>query len=114
MAWETHTHMKNTMCDIYKHVIGIDTPIKYNLLYKCGSCLPGKMCKTPHKRTTKHNTRHKKYTNTVEDTIDPPVLDDPYTEEGKEIPAGVVGQHFYIAFGLIRGSTYSIIRRTNP
>ena len=49
--------------DIHKHVIGIDKPIKHNTLYKCGSCLPGKMSKTPHKRTAKKGNTKFKYNN---------------------------------------------------
>ena len=84
------------MRDIHKLVIDIDKPIKQNSLYKCGSCLPGKICKTPRKRTFKHKTRRKEHMNTVEDTIDPPALEDPENKEGEEIPAGVAGQHFHM------------------
>ena len=51
---------EDVMDEIHKHVIGIDKPIKCNLLYKCGSCLPHKTSKQPHKRAAKHKRKLQK------------------------------------------------------
>ena len=93
------------MDEIHKHVIGIETPIKRNPLYECGSCLPHKMSKQPHKRTAKHKRRQQK----VEPTLpsQKPSYNDPANEEDT-IPNRVAGQHFHMDFGFVRGLDYSV------
>ena len=99
---------QNCMRKIHKHVIGIDKPIKHNPLYKCGSCLPAKMSKTPHKRTTKYKNKRQNNTTTKIEKTDSPALDDPCNNDDEEVPTGVAGQHFHMDFGFVWGSEYSI------
>ena len=97
--------------EIHKHVIGIDKPLRRNPFHKCGSCLPAKMSKQPHKRTAKHKRR-----STLEQVIlapQTPPLDDPANAD--DVPsAGVAGQHFHMDFGFVRGSDYSVKRENAP
>lgn len=84
------------MKEIHKHVIGIDKLIKNNPLYKCGSCLPARMYKTPHKRTAKYKDRKNNKTQTMRIPIEPPAMDDPYNDNDDELPTGVASQHFHM------------------
>ena len=97
------------MNEIHKHGIGIKKPIKRNPLYKCGSCLPHKMSKQPHKRTAKHKRKQQKEDPTL--PSQKPSNDDPANEEDT-IPDGVSGQHFHIDCFCVRGSDYSVKTET--
>ena len=86
---------EGVMDEIHKHVIGIDRPLKRNPLNKCGSCLPSKMNKTPHKRTTKY----KRKTKNVEPKLAPQIMsiNDPDNPDDC-VHQGVAGQHFHMDF----------------
>ena len=70
-----------------------------------------KMSKQPHKRTAKHKRRQQQ----VEPTLpsQKPSYDDPAKKEDI-IPDGVSGQHFYMDFGFVRGSDYSMKKESGP
>ena len=93
------------MDDIHKHVICIEKKIKRNPLYKCGSYLPHKMSKQPHKRTAEHKHRQQK----LEPALPSQKLsyNDPANEEDT-IPDGVAIHHFRIDFNFVRGSDNSV------
>ena len=74
--------------EIHKHVIGIDKPLRRNPFHKCGSCLPAKMSKQPHKRTAKHKRKSK-----LGEVILPPqslAMDDP-ANAADDMSTGVAG-----------------------
>ena len=97
--------------EIHKHVIGINKPLRRNPFHKCGSCLPAKMSKQPHKRTAKHKRQSK-----LKEVIPPSpplVMDDPANADDI-LYNGVAGQHFHMDFGFVRGSDYSMKRENAP
>ena len=88
---------QSTTHSIHEHVIGIDRPLKQNAIYKCASCLPNKMCKQPHHRTSKHNTKRDRSNTEDQDTHEDDIL-----------PAGTLDQYFHMNFGFVRGSEFKL------
>ena len=86
------------MENIHRHSIGIEKPLKRNLLYKCVPCLPNKMFKVPHKRIAKHKLKKKQIDKKVEPDLGPQAKGDPANMDEIDIFKGVAGQYFHMNF----------------
>ena len=104
------------MNTIHEHVIGIDKALRKTPLYKCPACIPNKMSKRSHERTSKHKKRKTKPNMTTESSEDIPDLfqDDPENIESDLNSESVPGQHFHMDFGFVRGSEYKVKGENQP
>lgn len=66
------------------------------------------MCKSPQNPPAKHKSKKKQLDKNIELDLEPQANDEPANMDKTGISNGVTGQHFYMDFGFVRGSRYSI------
>ena len=62
------------------------------------------MCKTPHKRTAKHESNKIQADTHIKTNTEQHAKDDPAHKDVTDTSSGVAGQHFHMDFEFVRGS----------